>query len=1563
MNRALRGKTKMSPNSDTWTTRPPANAVSAPQTDGTTADISMGESPFDAPVGAPKMATPTDGFIEHYEIIRQLGEGGMGAVYLARDTKLGRLVALKILLGSAKAESKLLAEAQVTARAQHPNIVVIHDVGTFADCPYMVLEYLEGKTLRQVLSTNRQQGKSALPMSLALNIVSAILKALSAAHERGIVHRDLKPENVMLVDSGPIKVLDFGIALHEQVAKNSARAGTRSYMAPEQWLGHQANERTDLWAIGLILYELLTGRHPLAHLSSERFEFVTDLDTPMPSLLEARPDLPGIAEIVERCLRKNPNERFASALEVLSALAPWVDDEVLPLGEADVSPFAGLHAFQRTDAKRFFGRERDVATVMGMVHRQTLVTIAGPSGAGKSSFVRAGLVPALKRSGDVWDTLVFRPGSAPLTALREALATIGLDGVDVENRAQPGLAGTRLRAFCRDRGSDHRLLVFVDQFEELQTLVPDAAERNAFIECLLGIADDESSALRVVLAIRSDFLDRNAEHRQFMKRLGHGLYFLPPMSTDGLRDALVCPVEAAGYHFESEQIIADFLRELEQTRQPLPILQFAAAQLWEFRDRDRMLLTQQGYERIGGVAGALSSHADAVVGALSAVDQRLCRDIFLRLVTPERTRAIVSLDELAPLGTDPAALDAVIQRLAAARLLLVDTGGNTNRVKVELVHESLIDRWYTLARWIEESAGGGIFLARLRAAAAQWKSAGEPIGLLWRDREADEASAFYNRMQEYQRGQLNALEERYLRAVITFADRLRSRKRRQIAGAFAMVCLVAGVVSVLALRASAQAKRADEEAAHVRKQNKTLAFQALVGRNVARVLAARKHEDDPTLVVALLREVENASIPKDWSELVSAAFSNGIATARRIIDDDSPVYGISISPDGGRIAVAMNDGTVRLLDAKSLVEQAVLRGHTLHVWSVDWSADGKRIISASGDNTSRISFVDGMTEPIVLRGHDGPLNMAKFSPDGLRAVTASDDGTARLWRADDGRELAILRHDAEVVSVDFSADGARLVTASVDGTARIWNADGQGKPLLLRGHTDMVRAAEFSPDGTRVATVSKDRTVRIWDARSGDELVVLQGHQDKIMGVAWSHDGKRVASACKDKTIRIWDADGHGEPIIFRGHTNWVYAVQWTPDDRHVASVSLDRTIRLWDVAGYLGPVVLRGHEDIVNSAVLSPDGKRVLTAASDKTARVWNTDGTGQTKVFRGHTDLVVWATWSPDATRFVTISFDGTGRIWTVDDSKPPVVLRGSGGIPRYVSWSRRGEPIAIVSIDGTIQFWSPDGDDLGMVKRFSIDSRNNVSVEFDPSGNRMFAHDDEHDMLHLVPAEDPTKLTVLGRYEDDTVAIAHWSPDGKHVLTISKNRRNVVVWNVDEHEAAWKIPEAKPVSHVAWSPDGQRIATAFFDDTIRIWQLNTKTKVVEIKTPRTRLGVIAWSPDGTRIIVVAEGNVALVRHADGSGEPFVLGGAKAYMSSIQWSSDGQHIATRSEEKIVRIWPGIQPFSGPEDNRLWAATSFCIPPTARVELLNTTEVEAVADYERCLEKVALAHSALALP
>jgi eukaryotic-like serine/threonine-protein kinase len=853
-----------------------------------------GQAPITGPqIGGSGMELVEGGRVHQYELIRELGRGGMGMVWAARDTKLGRRVAIKFLLDASRAVAdRFIAEARATAQFQHENIVIIHAVDEIDGMPYMVLEFLEGQPMRGLMGA--YQSGTKLAASRVVELALPVAKALEAAHRVGLVHRDLKPENVFVTSTGTVKVLDFGIAkavastrdpaapkrtqygdiasMNMNLTREGALVGTLPYMSPEQMGVGDVDHRSDIWALGIMLFEMLAGRHPIEPLTSEGLITNAVSDDPMPSIRDVAPELPdGIVQLVDACLRKRVVERIGKASDIvrrLEDLLPGRSGRQLAEGE---SPYPGLSAFQETDANRFFGRQRDITRMVAKVRELPITGIVGPSGVGKSSFIRAGVGPALKLSGERWDVVTLRPGRAPLASLASVVQKLTTrSGADVQTqvgehnqlmhrlRTEPGFIGTLLRA--RARQQNGHILLFVDQFEELYTLVPDLEERRAFTAALAGVADDTAAPLRVVVSMRSDFLDRVAEDPQFMEELSRGLVFLQPPDRNGLREALVAPIEMVGHQFESPEMIEDMLSALAGTSGALPLLQFAAAKLWDARDRQRRLLTVQSYNAIGGISGALATHADDIVAQMNENMRKLTQKIFRRLVTPERTRAIVELADLYQLG-DKTEVSRTLEALVGARLLVVQTRGDQGGGggSVEIVHESLIDRWPTMRRWLDEDQEDAAFVAQLAAAAKQWEAKGHAGGLLWRGEAMEEARRWYALRPR----ELPPREKAFLEAVFALARRGKRVKRFALTAAFVVLGVVAAGASVALVKIRASEKEASAQAEIAKSREKTTA-DALAGmkqKEAERLAAEAKQKEAEQQKLAA--EEQKLAVEKD----------------------------------------------------------------------------------------------------------------------------------------------------------------------------------------------------------------------------------------------------------------------------------------------------------------------------------------------------------------------------------------------------------------------------------------------------------------------------------------------------------------------------------------------------------------------------------------------------------------------------------------------------------------------------------------------------------------------------
>jgi serine/threonine protein kinase/formylglycine-generating enzyme required for sulfatase activity len=784
--------------------------------------------------------------VDEFKLIRQLGRGAMGQVYLARDHLLDRLVAIKFITTiEPEARERFVVEARAAARIQHPNVVAVHRVGELNHRPYLITEYVRGKSLAEI----------ALPMPWprALELGLGLARGLAAAHSHGILHRDIKLANVVLSEAGEIKLLDFSLAKFVDATQSRLRSagpapsappdaapplpspppgpvnrfadtitlgapnsktlpdptlppaplwsrgqaeitdvgalvGTPHYMAPELWAGESASRASDVYALGVLLHCLCCGSPPTEAADLLELSRLVQSHDP-PPLRERAPEVDRqLAEIIDRCLRRDPAARFATGgelCEALEALSAAVRSQAVQ----GSNPYRGLQVFEAGQRDLFFGRVAEIAAVVTLLRAQNFVLVAGDSGVGKSSLCRAGVIPAACDGGldpsCRWSSVVVTPGRRPVHTLVAAIARAR----ELDEEALSRASATPLAfASALAGGAAHGTLLFVDQLEELITLA--SASDAAIAAEMLGVIARGVPRLRLIATVRGDFLTRIAPLPGLGEELLRGLYFLYPLSPAGVRQAIVGPLQARGVRFESEALIQQLVTAgIEGS---LPLLQFALSELWEARASDSSTITAAALAKLGGVSGALARHAEGVLARFTPLQRRAARSLLLRLITIEETRASLNYDELAVDGDDTrVALDALLD----ARLLLVRELPEGPPV-YEIAHEALIRGWDSLQVWLGEENESRQTYHRLEHAAAEWDRLGRPPHGLWSPRQQEEARALDPR-------NMRPHESAFLAASAAFHHRARNFRLAFVVGAPLLIAL--GVlVSLLILRGAVQ---------------------------------------------------------------------------------------------------------------------------------------------------------------------------------------------------------------------------------------------------------------------------------------------------------------------------------------------------------------------------------------------------------------------------------------------------------------------------------------------------------------------------------------------------------------------------------------------------------------------------------------------------------------------------------------------------------------------------------------------------------------------------------------
>jgi WD40 repeat protein len=1101
-----------------------------------------------------------------------------------------------------------------------------------------------------------------------------------------------------------------------------------------------------------------------------------------------------------------------------------------------------LTTFGPADADRFFGREHLVEELASRVAEASFLAVFGASGAGKSSVLRAGLIPAVLAGavpgGRNWRTVVLTPGERSTEELTIHLANllgVAASGIRESLLADPSAIALIIRQAMSDRPPAARLLIVVDQFEEVFSLCQDEPGRRRFVGLLLTAATEPRA--RVVLGVRADFYARCAEHPDLVAALRDRQLLVGPLDGDGLRKAITEPARQAGLMVDPalvEVVVA------EAVGQPgaLPLVSHALLETWRRRRGGR--LTLAGYRETGGVSGAVAQTAERVYGELCPAEQRVAREVFLRLSalgeSTDDTRRRAARAELLG-GPDPQAATAVLSRLTAARLVTCD------RDSVSVAHEALIRGWPRLRGWLAEDRDLIRAQRRLTEAAADWRRSGRDTSLLYRGALL---AAWENRSPD----RLTGLEREFLLASRRHADGERAAGRRRVRLALTGAAAAVTVVAVLAQAALLQAGRANAER----------------DRAVSRQLAAEARSRlqlDPDGALDLARRAFDAGPTAEAESVLRQAVAD--SRARGVVRvSGSWALGVAFGPDGRRLASSSEDGTVQVWawsgDGVAPARPLVLTGPRGQVWNPVFSPDGRRVAAGGLDGAIRVWELTAPDRPRLLRGHRGLILNVAFTPDGTRLTSSGHDGTVRLWPVTGRGAPAVLgRHDGSAVGVAVSPDGRRVASSGHDRTIRLWDLAGRDAPRVLRGHEDDVKMLRFSPDGTRLASASIDGTARVWSLAGREPPAVLRGHEGTVEGVAFSPDGRLLATGSDDSTVRVWNHSGGGrDPLVLRGHRATVWSAVFSPDGRRLVSAAHDGTLRVWDPRGVGDPVWLRGHIGAAWTVAPVPDGTRVVSGGADGTVRVWSVTGGG--RVLGRHDGEVLGVAVDPGGRRVASAGRDGTVRIWNLAGGAP-VVLRGHRGPVWVAAFSPDGRRLASAGRDGTLRIWDTAGRRPPAVRRADADQIRYVA--FDPDGRQVAtAGADGTVRVWAVAGGAPRILRGHG----GLVWAVAYSPDGTRLAT-SGDDGTVRVWDLTGTRGPLVLRGHQGfVWHAAFGPDGRWVASAGADGTARVWNVTGGGhEPITFRGFGTSVESVGFLRDGRRLVAAHGDGIVRVWRCD--------------------------------------------------------------------------------------------------
>jgi WD40 repeat protein len=1022
---------------------------------------------------SPDGAIPTE-LAEHtrYRVLGLLRGGGMGMVFKAEHRLMERPVALKViasgLIDDPAAVARFQREVKTAARLSHPNIVQAYDADQAGPLHFLVMEYVEGTDLAQLVA---QRGP--LPVAQACDYARQAALGLQHAFEHGMVHRDIKPHNLMRTPDGQVKVLDFGLsrflsesgraddpteadpagAVGSSGASDTALTqagslmGTADYIAPEQTKdAHAADIRADVYSLGCTLYFLLAGHGPFpggtivdklqAHRARQP-----------PPLTELRGDLPpALLRVVERMLAKEPGRRYQTPAEVAQALSPFTRRprrRWWPLAAAVVLVallgLAGYH--YGPDALRF-------ATNTGQILVES---------------ERADARVRVRRNGEPGRPLEVTPGQ--LTEL--PAGTYEVEMVDGQKglQAVPG-------AFTLDRGGQAVIALLPDEIRRFQghgghvwsvAFSPDghralsgSADRTmrlwdvetgkelrrfknpAWVDDV-AFSPDGRLALSCTSSPDNSLwlwdVETGVEVRRFQGHTGtvRKLAFSPDgrQIVSGSYDGTVRLWDVAS---------GTEVRKLANHRNMVEGVAFSP------NGRRALSSSQDGTLRLWDLATGqfreLKGHQGAVMRAVFSADGR-------RILSGGNDRTVRLWD-------------------AATGQLLRTFEGHTGRV--ECVAFSPDGR---------HALSGG---------------AGDETLHLWDVARGQELYRFEGHGGDVMGVAFSPDGRRALSASSDATLRLwRVPDARQLAR-------LAARLPVVAIRSP---------------------IRVFVGHTGPVRSVALSPDGRYALSGGGLQQGDRTM--RLWDVATGKEF-------RQFMGHTGPIQSVAFSPDGRQALSGCRDHLIRLWDVESgklvrVFAGQLFAGHTDVVNSVTFSPDGRLALSGSFDKTLRLWDVASGKELRTFAGHTMRVLQVAFSPDGGRALSASDDKTMRLWDVASGKELHCFRGHADAVEcVAFSPDGHRALSGSYDTTIRLWDLESKQELGSFTRHRSWVNSVTFSRDGRRALSASADRTIRLWDVASRRERCRFEGHTDQVWSAVFSTDERYILSCSSDRTLRLWEA-------------------------------------------------------------------------------------------------------------------------------------------------------------------------------------------------------------------------------------------------------------------------------------------------------------------------------------------------------------------------------------------------------------------------------------------------------
>lgn len=1217
-------------------------------------------------------------------------------------------------------------------------------------------------------------------------------------------------------------------------------------------------------------------------------------------------------------------------------IMPGKEAQVANLPEAPAltersNPYRGLEPFERDQAELYFGRRAARAGLAAAVAEQPLTVVLGLSGSGKSSLVRAGLMADLDGKPVAADdaspsalrwacpkVAPFRPGNAPQHAFASYLA--GADGFGMPR--SPGGAVAQVRDWL-EANPQRRLLIVVDQLEELLTLCRDATARDGFLRQLERLLTTGGARLRLVFTLRSDFEPAVRDH--CLRACGEGCaldrhwrgYTVSALTNDELRQAIEGPAERRVLFFEPPSLPQTLIDEVQRSAAALPLISFTLSELYKRRDDSDRTLTAASYHDLGRIVGSLRTRANEEYAALrddfgpeGRAHQATMRRLLMRMLAfegGELTRRRAPQSELVyALSDENRRMAEVIQRLDRARLIVSGSAENAwGEIEGywEPAHDALVNAWDRLIGWYAETSARQTLLRRITQAAGDWQ------------RTADD---------KQRRRRLWHDDPRLEDAIVLSAKPERSiADERSEVGAQERPPVVARAW-----------RRLFPELDHAPGDPLLNATETCFVRESERLRSKRLLRTIATVAVVmagLLLLVLTANLQRERAEdQRRIATVRSLVSESRSLAESDPVRALLLGLEAHRIATEAGDISVK--DAEQTISDQLrwiggwpLSGHDKSITALAFDRTGRWLASGSDDATARVwDLSDPGAPPVVLSEHTSSVEHLAFDPHGRWVATSGQVDRPRLWdfQAPQPTVLARVGKVSNKYSVRLDPHGRWFVNAGSDGKIRLWPlVEGNPSPRILDTLGDGATAPVFDASGRWLAaTAVGDDTeaVLLWDLQTATSTpIVLQDSRCPVSIIVPDQDGRWLATGGLTDTGCLWDLDQpRSDPRLLRQHAGAVTGIDFDPGKRWLVTSDWFSTLRFWKPEQRDSPwhILPASSGSIGAGSALSPDGHWIAAFGSDNAVRLWRAHKPiGQPLVLRGHVGMVDRLQFGPNGRWLATGSRDGGVRLWPLEQptATPRLLPGGLDDVDELVI-DPSGRFLLAADSDGALWRWSL-GDSPTEPSRVGTEPVELGSLEIGPRG---------HWLVNITPPDESVLLWDLTRPGRGPLML-HDSASGIDAAAFDPHGRWLIAWDgIRGRSILWELTRPTPKQRelpamlsrddvIAFDPTGQWLATARSGDKIRLWDwkhLGTEPQRLIDGFPGTASGLV-FGPRGHWLATSYWEDefvgVGLVWDLQRPDQPVrKLMGHQDSISDMRFGPKGRWLATVSDDATVRVW-----------------------------------------------------------